>query len=114
MNTVNTATDALPKVSQLLEQHEVERVLPVGISKEKQLRFAWDSPPPEKFRMTWNQHMEPNSMFVEDVTDHHLTVTVRWGLMNQSTDHLRDLINNWLAKCHTGSFKKSGNPGRHL
>ena len=89
-------------------------MLPIATSKEKRLRFEWETLPSEKFLMTHNQYMEPNSMFVEALDDHGITVTIRWGLMNQPPEKIREILNRWLEQVEEGKFKKSGNGGKHL
>ena len=78
------------------------------------MRFAWETLPSKEFLMNWNQYMEPNSMFVEDVDETGITVTVRWALMNEPPEKIRERLNRWLEKVETGSFRRSGIGGRHL
>ena len=93
---------------------DVEKVLPIATAKEKQMKFAWETPPPADFLMTWNQRMEPNSMFIEDLTDAGIVVTLRWALMNATPDKVREYLNNWLAQVEGGTYRPSGINGRHL
>jgi hypothetical protein len=102
------------RVGGCVEIVDVERVLPVATTKEKRLRFEWERMPSAEFRMMWNQFMEPNSMFVEALDETGLTVTVRWGLMEQPPEKIRDLINAWLEKTERGQFRRSGIGGRRL
>jgi len=60
------------KVGTLIESADVEMVLPVATSQEKRLRFSWEELPSKEFLMTWNQAMEPNSMFVEELDEQGL------------------------------------------
>lgn len=102
------------RVGNCVEVTDVERVLPIDTSKEKLMRFEWEQMPSAEFLMTWNQYMEPNSLFVEELDEKGITVTVRWGLMEQPPEKIRDLINNWLEKTETGHFRRSGIDGKHL
>ena len=104
------------KVGKCVETVDVERVLPlpVGSSQEKRLRFEWEEPPTEQFLMTWNQCMEPNSLFVEDVNDEGITVTVRWALMKETPEQIAALLNRWLEQVEEGKYRHSGISGRHL
>lgn len=102
------------KLGKCVETVDVERVLPVGSAREKRLRFEWEQKPSEKFLMTWNQCMEPNSMFVEDVNDEGITVTVRWALMQEAPKQIAARLNHWLEQVEEGKFRQSGTSGRHL
>ena len=102
------------RVDKLLEETEVELVLPVATTKEKQLRFAWERRPSERFRMTWNQRMEPNSMFVNDVNDTGITVTVRWALMSEPVEKIAERLNRWLEQVEEGTYRCSGTGGNRL
>ena len=102
------------KVGALIESVDVENVLPIATSKEKRLKFAWETLPSKEFLMNWNQAMTPNSMFVEDIDEQGITVTVRWALMNEPPEKIRDRLNRWLEKVETGSYRHSGIGGRHL
>jgi len=102
------------KVGKCVEAVEVERVLPVATAQERRLRFIWEAPPSREFLMTWNQHMEPNSIFVEDMDDQGLTVTVRWALMKESPEQIAARLNRWLQMVEGGRFRRSGLEGRHL
>ena len=102
------------KVGKCVETVDVERVLPVGSAQEKRLRFEWEQEPSEKFLMTWNQFMEPNSIFVEDVSDEGITVTVRWALMKETPEQIAARLNHWLEQVEEGKFRHSGIGGRHL
>ena len=102
------------KLGKFVESVDVEKVLPIATAQEKRMRFAWDTPPSAHFLMTWNQFMEPNSMFVEDVDDQGLTVTVRWGLMKKSPEDIMARLNRWLAEVQQGNYRHSGQPGKHL
>ena len=84
------------KVGQLIESTDVEMVLPVATSQEKRMRFGWEKLPSKDFLMTWNQAMEPNSMFVEELDEQGITVTVRWALMKETPEQIRDRLNRWL------------------
>ncbi|NIY13492.1 MAG: hypothetical protein GWM98_00665 [Nitrospinaceae bacterium] len=101
-------------VGDCVEVIDVERVLPVSTANEKRLRFCWKQKPSAEFLMTWNRFMEPNSMFIEDLDETGLTVTVRWGLMKKSAEEIAVQINAWLEKCETGTWKKSGAWGRRM
>lgn len=102
------------KVGQLMESTDVERVLPVATSNEKRLRFAWETRSSQAFLMNWNQHMEPNSMFIEGVDEQGITVTVRWALMNEKPEQIAARLNRWLEMVEQGKFRPSGIRGRHL
>ena len=102
------------KVGNCIESVDVERVLPIGTSQEKRMRFSWEQIPSDKFLMSWNQFMEPNSMFIERVEVNELVVTVRWGLMKQPPEKIRDLLNTWLAQVESETFRPSGNGGRRI
>jgi hypothetical protein len=102
------------KVGKCVETVDVERVLPVGSAQEKRLRFEWEQKPSEKFLMAWNQHMEPNSIFVEDVSDEGITVTVRWALMKETPEQIAARLNRWLEQVEEGNFRPSGISGKHL
>jgi hypothetical protein len=102
------------KVGKCLDVTDVERVLPVGTSQEKRLRFAWEQKPSEAFLMSWNQYMEPNSVFVEDVSDEGIVVTVRWALMKETPEQIAARLNRWLAQVEEGKYRHSGISGRHL
>ena len=102
------------KVGACSEVVEVERVLPVATAREKRLRFPWEQLPSEEFLMNWNHRMEPNQVFVERLDETGLTVTVRWGLMNQTPEKIGALINRWLEQCETGGYKRSGRGGFRL
>ena len=102
------------KVGKCVEVVDVERVLPVGSSREKRLRFEWEQPPSERFLMTWNQAMEPNSMFVEEINDEGITVTVRWALMQETPEQIAARLNRWLQQVEESKFRPSGISGRHL
>jgi hypothetical protein len=102
------------KVGKCMETVDVERVLPVSSAQEKRLRFEWEQKPSENFLMTWNQHMEPNSIFVEDINDEGITVTVRWALMQETPEQIAARLNHWLEQVEEGKFRPSGISGRHL
>lgn len=102
------------KVGQLIESTDVEMVLPVATSQEKRMRFGWEELPAKDFLMTWNQAMEPNSMFIEELDEQGISVTVRWALMKETPEQIRDRLNRWLEKVETGSYRRSGVEGRHL
>ena len=102
------------KVGKCVETVDVERVLPVQTSQEKRLRFEWEQKPSENFLMSWNQYMEPNSIFVEDISDDGITVTVRWALMKEAPEQIAARLNRWLAQVEEGKFRRSGISGRHL
>jgi hypothetical protein len=106
--------DMAGKVGKCLEVVDVERVLPVATAQEKRMRFEWESLPSREFLMTWNQSMEPNSMFVESIDERGITVTVRWALMKEPPEKIAERINQWLEKVEEGKFRKSGVGGRHL
>ncbi len=89
-------------------------MLPVATAAEKRLRFAWAHPPSDWFLGNWNHCMEPNSLFVEDVSETGLTVTVRWALMRESPDQIRDRLNRWLEQVERGSYRPSGGGGRRI
>ena len=102
------------KVGNFVESVDVEKVLPIATANEKRMRFEWEQKPSANFLMTWNQYMEPNQMFVEELNDQGITVTLRWGLMKQTPEKIRDVINRWLEKTERGEFRRSGGSGRHL
>ncbi len=102
------------KVGKCLDVVDVERVLPVGTSQEKRLRFQWEQAPSEQFLMSWNQYMEPNSVFVEDVSTEGITVTVRWALMKETPEQIATRLNRWLEQVEEGKYRHSGISGRHL
>ena len=64
--------------------------------------------------MMWNRFMAPNSMFIENLDETGLTVTVRWGLMKKSAAEIAERLNAWLEKCETRSWKPSGPWGRRM
>ncbi len=107
-------TDMAGKVGKLIETVDVEKVLPIATANEKRMRFEWEQQPSERFLMAWNQSMEPNSVFIEALDDTGITVTLRWGLMKQPPEKIRDLLNRWLEKTEQGEYRRSGNSGRHL
>ena len=107
-------TEMAGKVGKLVESVDVEKVLPIATAQEKRLRFEWETKPAEEFLMMWNQKMEPNSMFVEDVSDTAITVTVRWALMKEPPEKIRELLNRWLEQVEEGKFRRSGGSGSHL
>jgi len=102
------------KVGKCVETVDVERVLPIDTSQEKRLRFEWEQRPSENFFMTWNQYMEPNSMFIEDVSDEGIAVTVRWALMKETPVQIAARLNRWLEQVEEGKYRHSGISGRHL
>jgi hypothetical protein len=102
------------KVGRFIESVDVETVLPVATSQEKRLRFAWEKLPSKEFLITWNQAMEPNSMFVEELDENAITVTVRWALMKETPEQIAERINRWLEKVENGGYRHSGVQGRHL
>jgi hypothetical protein len=102
------------KVGEFLGSEDVEMVLPVATTQEKRLRFRWEAMPAPEFLMNWNQAMEPNSMFIEELDDAGITVTVRWALMKESPDQIRDRLNRWLAKVEGDAYRHSGISGKHL
>ena len=102
------------KLGRFVESVDVEKVLPIATAQEKRMRFDWATPPSDNFLMTWNQFMEPNSMFIEDVNEQGMTVTVRWALMQKSPDEIMRRLNDWLEQVEDGKYRHSGVPGRHL
>jgi hypothetical protein len=102
------------KVGKLIESTDVELVLPIATSQEKRLRFGWEELPAKEFLMTWNQAMEPNSIFVEELDENGITVTVRWALMKETPEQIAERINRWLEKVEDGAYRRSGISGRHL
>jgi hypothetical protein len=102
------------KVGEFIETVDVENVLPIATSKEKRMRFAWETLPSKEFMMNWNYAMEPNSMFIEELDEQGITVTVRWAVMNESPEKIRYRLNRWLEKVETDTFRHSGIGGRHL
>ena len=104
----------MAKVGQHLETVDVETVLPVATSQEKRLRFAWAELPSKEFLITWNQAMEPNSMFVEELDENGITVTVRWALMKETPEQIAARIDKWLAKVESDGYRHSGISGKHL
>ncbi len=104
----------MAKVGKCLDTTNVEAVLPVQTWQEKRLQFEWAEKPSAEFLMNWNFHEAPNQMFVEDITDTGIAVTVRWALMEKPPEKIAEYLNNWLAKCETASWKQSGGGGRRL
>lgn len=102
------------KVGPWVESTDVEMVLPVATSQEKRMRFGWEELPSKDFLMTWNQAMEPNSMFIEELDEQGITVTVRWALMKETPEQIRDRLNRWLEKVEGDAYRRSGISGRHL
>lgn len=102
------------KVGKCVETVDVERVLPIDASQEKKLRFEWEQKPSGHFLMSWNQYMEPNSIFVEDISNEGITVTVRWALMKETPEQIAARLNKWLAQVEEGNYRHSGTSGRHL
>ena len=102
------------KVGKCLEVVDVERVLPIDTAQEKRLRFVWEQKPSEHFLMMWNQYMEPNSIFLEDVSNEDITVTVRWALMKETPEQIAARLNRWLEQIEEGKYRPSGISGRHL
>ena len=102
------------KVGKLIDSVDVEMVLPVATSQEKRMRFGWESLPSKDFLMTWNQAMEPNSMFVEELDENGITVTVRWALMKETPEQIAERINRWLEKVEDNGYRHSGISGKHL
>jgi hypothetical protein len=102
------------KVGKCVETVDVEKVLPIDTAQEKRLRFEWEQPPTEHFLMSWNQYMEPNSIFVEDISDEGITVTVRWALMKETPEQIAARLNHWLELVQDGKYRHSGISGRHL
>ena len=102
------------KVGEFVEGTDVEMVLPVATTQEKRLRFAWETLPSKEFLMNWNHAMEPNSMFIEALNDAGITVTVRWALMKESPEQIRDRLNRWLANVEGDAYRHSGISGKHL
>jgi hypothetical protein len=102
------------KVGKLIESTDIELVLPIATSQEKRLRFGWEELPSKEFLMTWNQAMEPNSMFVEELDENAITVTVRWALMKETPEQIAERINRWLAKVEGDAYRHSGISGKHL
>lgn len=102
------------KVGKCVEATDVEAVLPVQSWQEKRLRFEWAEKPSAEFLMNWNVYEGPNQMFVEDLDDTGVVVTVRWALMQQPPEKIAEYLNNWLAKCESGTWKPSGIGGRRL
>ena len=104
----------MAKVGQHLETVDVETVLPIATSQEKRMRFAWAELPSKEFLITWNQAMEPNSMFVEELDENGITVTVRWALMKETPEQIAARIDQWLAKVESEGYRHSGISGKHL
>ena len=102
------------KLGKFVESVDVERVLPIATAQEKRMRFEWEQAPSSRFLMNWNKSMEPNSIFIEDVDDAGMTVTVRWALMKETPEKIRELLNRWLEKIETGTFRPSGEGGRRI
>ncbi|MEI6083241.1 MAG: hypothetical protein WCS70_02955 [Verrucomicrobiota bacterium] len=101
-------------IGQHLETVDVERVLPVATANEKRMRFAWATKPSAEFLMNWNHRMEPNSMFVDDISEDGIAVTLRWGLLNATPEKIQGYLNNWLARVEGNSYRHSGGHGAHL
>jgi hypothetical protein len=102
------------KVGKWVETVDVERVLPIDTAQEKRLRFEWEQPPSDHFLMSWNQYMEPNSIFIEDISNEGITVTVRWALMKETPEQIAARLNHWLELVQDGKYRHSGISGRHL
>ena len=102
------------KVGQFIESVDVETMLPIATSQEKRLRYAWETMPSKEFLITWNQAMEPNSMFVEGLDENGITVTVRWALMKETPEQIAGRINRWLEKVEGKGYRHSGISGKHL
>jgi hypothetical protein len=102
------------KVGKCIESVDVEKVLPIATAQEKRLRFEWETLASREFLMNWNQRMEPNSMFIEALDETGITVTVRWALMKESPEQIRDRLNRWLEKVEQGTYRPSGIGGKHL
>jgi hypothetical protein len=102
------------KVGKCVETVDVERVLPIDTAQEKRLRFEWEQLPSDHFLMSWNQYMEPNSIFLEDVSEEGITVTVRWALMKETPEQIAARLNHWLEQVQEGDYRHSGISGRHL
>jgi hypothetical protein len=102
------------EIGKCVETVDVERVLPIDTSQEKRMRFEWERKPSEHFLMTWNQSMEPNSIFVEDISNEGITVTVRWALMKEAPEQIAARLNRWLEQVEDGNYRHSGINGRHL
>jgi hypothetical protein len=102
------------RVGKCVEVADVERVLPIATAQEKRLRFEWERKPSDAFLMNWNYYMEPNSMFVEEIDERGITVTVRWALMKESPEKIAALINRWLEQVEEGKFRKSGWSGTRI
>ena len=102
------------KVGQFIESVDVETVLPVATSQDKRMRFAWEALPSQDFLMTWNHAMEPNSMFIEELNEQGITVTVRWALMKETPEQIAERIGRWLQQVEGDSYRHSGVSGKHL
>jgi len=102
------------KVGKFIESVDVETVLPIATSQEKRLRYAWETMPSKEFLITWNQAMEPNSMFVAELDEQGIVVTVRWALMKETPEQIAARINRWLEKVEGNGYRHSGISGRHL
>ncbi|MGD0650751.1 MAG: hypothetical protein ABSA97_06380 [Verrucomicrobiia bacterium] len=48
---------------------DMEKVLPIATTKERQMRFVWETLPSTEFLMNWNQCLKPNSMFIEEIEE---------------------------------------------
>ena len=102
------------KVGKALDVTDVEQVTPVGTWTEKRLRYEWAHRPSARFLMNWNAYEAPNQMFLEDLNETGLTLTVRWALMKETPDQLAARLNRWLDECENLTFRKSGGGGRRL
>ncbi len=102
------------KVGKFVESVDVETVLPVATSREKRLRFAWEKMPSKEFLITWNHAMEPNSMFIEELNEQGITVTVRWALMKETPEQIAERTNRWLQQVEGDAYRHSGVSGKHL
>src|SRR5258708_4344827 len=108
------STSMAGKLGKFIDSVDVEKVLPIATSQEKRLRFEWEMVPSQEFLMSWNRAMEPNSMFIEELDEHGVTVTVRWGLMKETPDQIRERVNRWVAKVEEGTYRRSGLGGARL
>jgi hypothetical protein len=102
------------RVGKCIESVDVEKVLSIATAQEKRFRFEWETLPSKDLLMNWNQRMEPNSMFLEELDERGITVTVRWALMKDTPEQIRDRLNLWLEKVEEGMYRPSGISGKHL
>ncbi|MGD0652092.1 MAG: hypothetical protein ABSA97_13315 [Verrucomicrobiia bacterium] len=102
------------RLGKFAEAVDMEKVLPIATTKGKRMRFAWEALLSKEFLMNWNHCMEPNSMFIEGIDEQRIAVTLRWALVNEPPEKIRERLNRWLEMVEQGKFRRSGQPGKHL